>query len=177
MIWPVFATHDDPVARLVQLEVGLPHQDTQGDGIKTPEDTRRYKLAQVKLRYHQARFRADVMRAYRNRCAVCSLKEPELLEASHIVRDVDPQGIAAVVNGIALCAIHHRAYDRNLMGIDPGGDVHISQRLLDEIDGPMLGQGIQHFHGAAILRPRRSQDQPDPERLAVRFEEFERIAA
>jgi putative restriction endonuclease len=177
VVWPVFITNDDPTSRMVLLEVGLPIRDTTGEGLQTPVDTRRYKLAQVARRYHQAQFRREVMRAYRNRCAVCSLREPELLEASHIVRDTEPAGIAAVVNGIALCAIHHLAYDRNLLGIDPGGLVHIGARLLNEEDGPMLGQGIQSFHGAAILRPRRPQDQPDPERLALRFGEFEHAAA
>jgi predicted restriction endonuclease len=39
-----------------------------------------------------------------------------------------PEGIAAVVNGLALCAIHHLAFDRNLLGIDPGAVVHIADR-------------------------------------------------
>ena len=86
-------------------------------------------------------------------------------------------GLPVVVNGIALCAIHHLAYDRNLMGIDPGGLVHIGRRLLEEEDGPMLGQGLQRFHGASILRPSRSDEQPDPARLEIRYAEFEQAAA
>jgi putative restriction endonuclease len=61
----------------------------------------------------------------------------------HIVPDVETAGIAAVVNGLALCAIHHLAFDRNLLGIDPDGVVHIAGRLLREIDGPMLQTGLQ----------------------------------
>jgi putative restriction endonuclease len=174
---PMFVTEDDPAAGLVLLEFGLPFSDTQGNGIQSSEDARRYEFALVRRRYHQVRFRRDVLNAYGNKCAVCSLREVDLLEASHIVRDADEAGIAAVINGIALCAIHHRAYDRNLMGIDPRGGVHIRERLLQEIDGPMLGNGLQHFHGAAILQPSRSADRPDPERLEVRFEEFEAAAA
>ena len=67
------------------------------------------------MRLHQQRFKIDVMRAYRERCAICSLRERVLLQAAHIVPDPEPQGIAAVVNGLALCAIHHLAYDRNLL--------------------------------------------------------------
>jgi putative restriction endonuclease len=96
-------------------------------------------------------------------------------EPSHTARRplIDQQGgIAAVVNGLALCAIHHLAYDRNLMGIDPEGIVHIRRRLREESDGPMLREGLQGFHGAAILRPRRPIDQPDPARLGLRFERF-----
>ncbi|MFN8159731.1 MAG: HNH endonuclease [Solirubrobacterales bacterium] len=127
---PVFVTDDDPAARLVSLRVGLRHADMQGDGIVSSLDARRYRFAEVRQRYHQARFRRDVLWAYRHRCAVCSLKRRELIEASHIVRDADPAGIAAVVNGIALCAIHHLAYDRNLLGIDPSSLIHIGPQLL-----------------------------------------------
>lgn len=65
-----------------------------------------------------------------------------------------PEGVAAVVNSLALCAIHHLAYDRNLMGIDPDGVVRIARRLRDERDGPMLREGLQHFHGRGIELPR-----------------------
>jgi len=74
-------------------------------------------------------------------CAVCQLRERSLVQAAHIIEDPDPDGIAAVVNGIALCAMHHLAYDRNLMGIDPSGIVHIGKRLRDTADGPMLREG------------------------------------
>jgi putative restriction endonuclease len=146
--------------------------DTRGEGIGSEEDTRKYALSMVRRRYHQARFRRDVLHAYRERCAVCALRETELIEASHIIRDPDPEGLPTVVNGIALCAIHHVAYDRNLMGIDPSGLVHISRRLLRGADGPMLRTGLQGFHGLQISQPVRAIDRPDPQRLAVRFAEF-----
>jgi putative restriction endonuclease len=95
-----------------------------------------------------------------------------LVQAAHIVDDPEPEGIAAVVNGLALCAIHHLAYDRNLLGIDPGGVVHIAKRLLEERDGPMLREGLQGFHGSAIHLPSRIDDRPDPVRLEARFERF-----
>lgn len=175
-IAPVFVTEDDPASGMVVLGVGLRHADVQGEGIVSSENARRYRFAEVRRRYHQARFRRDVLHAYRSRCAICALREPELIEASHIIRDTDPRGVAAVVNGIALCAIHHLAYDRNLLGIDPGGVVHIGRRLLEESDGPMLRGGLQKFHGAAILQPRRVRDRPNPERLEIRFAEFEQVA-
>jgi hypothetical protein len=37
----------------------------------------------------------------------------------------------------------------------------------------MLTAGLQGFHGATILQPRATEHRPDPERLAVRFAEFE----
>ena len=176
VVSPVFVTADDPAARMVSLEVGLPAKDTRGEGLISSDDARQYQLGTVRRRYHQARFRRDVLRAYGGRCAVCALRESSLVEASHIVRDVDPDGIAAVINGIALCAMHHLAYDRNLLGIDPGGVVHIGERLLHEHDGPMLRAGLQGFHGSPITQPRRVAQRPDPQRLALRYEEFRATA-
>ncbi|MFP5378429.1 MAG: HNH endonuclease [Vicinamibacteria bacterium] len=88
-----------------------------------------------------------VLRAYTTRCAACRLRDATLLQAAHIIDDSDSRGVATVVNGIALCAIHQLAYDRNLFGIDFGG---VGRRLLHEIDGPMLRSGLPKFHGAAI---------------------------
>jgi putative restriction endonuclease len=173
---PVVITAVDRLRRLVEFEAALPVMDTTDAGVVSSEDARRYATREALYRLHQHRFRGAVLRAYRTRCAVCSLREAALLQAAHIVDDRDPLGHATVVNGVALCAIHHLAYDRNLMGIDPEGVVHISQRLLDEVDGPMLANGIQHFHGAAILQPARPDERPDPGRLAQRFAHFSEAA-
>lgn len=173
---PMFITAVDVAARTVALEAGLPIADTTPAGLVSDEETRRYATREAAFRLHQQRFRAAVLRAYRTRCTICSLKEAALLQAAHIVEDRDEAGIASVPNGLALCAIHHLAYDRNLMGIDPDGVVHIHERLLHEIDGPMLKNGLQHFHGAHILEPARIDDRPDKDRLATRFESFRAAA-
>jgi putative restriction endonuclease len=176
VVAPVFITAVDRRERMVEFEAALPAIDTTEAGLVSAPDLRRYATREALVRLHQHRFRAAVLRAYTHRCAVCSLREAGLLQAAHIIEDRDPRSSATVVNGISLCAIHHLAYDRNLMGIDPGGLVHIARRLLDEIDGPMLRSGIQGFHGAAILQPRRPAERPDPERLQLRFEQFQAAA-
>jgi len=173
---PMFVTAIDPQTRTAALESGLPVADTTPAGLVSDEVTRRYATREAAYRLHQHHFRRVVLRAYRTRCTICSLKEASLLQAAHIVEDRDPLGGATVVNGLALCAIHHLAYDRNLVGIDPDGVVHIHARLLDEIDGPMLKNGLQHFHGARILQPPRREERPDRERLALRFDAFRRAA-
>lgn len=180
MYWtsaPMFVVSDDPGARAVVLQAALPMQDMTPAGLISTQDVRAYATVDAKRRLHQQKFRVDVLRAYRSQCAICRLREAVLVEAAHIVSDVHPEGIAAVINGIALCAIHHLAYDRNLLGIDPKGVVHISERLLHEHDGPMLKSGLQGFHGAAINQPRRPENRPDPMRLEMRFAEFVAAAA
>jgi putative restriction endonuclease len=176
VIAPVFVRVNDPGSRMVLLETGLQGIDTQPGGPVSTLDMRRYALREVRIRLHQQRFRQEVLRAYRQRCTICSLRQRELVQAAHIVSDPSPEGVATVANGLALCAIHHLAYDRNLLGIDPGGVVHIARRLRDEQDGPMLREGLQGFHGAAIRKPRLVAEHPDPERLGIRFAGFESAA-
>jgi putative restriction endonuclease len=177
VVAPMFVAADDAGARSVVLEPGLPAQDMGVDGIVSGVDVRAYAVTDTRVRLHQQRFKVDVMRAYRGRCAICSLRERALVQAAHIVADVEPEGIAAVVNGLALCAIHHLAFDRNLLGIDPDGVVHIATRLLHEQDGPMLKMGLQGFHNERIYVPRRAADRPDRGRLEQRFEGFVIAAA
>lgn len=173
---PAFVVHVDEDKELVELQAGLPIADTTPAGIVSDDDVRRYATREALFRLHQHRFRTAVIRAYTTRCAVCRLREASLLEAAHIIDDRGPQGVATVVNGISLCAIHHLAYDRNLLGIDPTGVVHIARRLLDEVDGPMLQSGLQGFHGTPMLQPSRRDERPDPERLEMRFEQFSLVA-
>ena len=177
VVAPMFVTADDPAARVVVLEQGLPVQDMQPGGLVSAADVRAYATREARYRLHQQRFKLDVMRAYRHRCAICRLRERELVQAAHIVPDSEPEGIAAVVNGLALCAIHHLAFDRNLLGVDPDGVIHIARRLLRETDGPMLSSGLQGFHGERLALPKDPRDRPDPERLERRFEWFIDAAA
>jgi putative restriction endonuclease len=172
VIEPVFVIAVNRAERRVELQAALPIADTTEAGLVSDEDLRRYATREAAVRLHQHRFRAAVLSAYSNRCAICRLREAALLQAAHIIDDHDPLGAATVVNGISLCAIHHLAYDRNLLGIAPDGVVHIAKRLLDEIDGPMLKAGLQGFHHATILQPRRPQQRPDPSRLELRFAQF-----
>ena len=78
----MFVTADDPGARAVILEPGLPVQDMQPGGLVSAPDVRAYATREARLRLHQQRFKLDVMRAYRHRCAICTLRERELVQAA-----------------------------------------------------------------------------------------------
>lgn len=109
--------------------------------------------------------------AYRDRCAICRLREVRLLDAAHIVGDAEEVGEPVVSNGLSLCSIHHRAFDQDLVAVAPNLSVHVSRRLLDEEDGPMLDV-LKAFHGSTIDAPTKRVWRPDPDRLAARFERF-----
>jgi putative restriction endonuclease len=94
-----------------------------------------------------------------------------LLDAAHIVGDLEERGDAVVSNGLSLCSIHHRAFDEDLVGISPDYEVRVSSRLLEDEDGPML-ELLKGFHGEALQVPRTVAQRPDRERLADRYERF-----
>jgi putative restriction endonuclease len=132
---------------------------------------RRYAVRDMRVRVHQARFRGRVIPAYTSQCAICRLKEIRLLDAAHIVSDADVLGEPSITNGLSLCAIHHRAFDQNLVAVTPKYEVAVSRRLLDDDDGPMLDL-LKGFHGTSIHVPTRRTWRPDPERLALRYDRF-----
>lgn len=66
----------------------------------------------------QAKFRQNVLKAYNNNCAVCNIKDKNLLRAAHII-DVKYGGDDEINNGICLCINHEIAFDRGLLQILP----------------------------------------------------------
>jgi hypothetical protein len=52
----------------------------------------------------------------------------------------------------------------------------VSDRVLDLHDGPFLELGLKGIVGQVIQLPRRNEDHPDRDRLALRFEEFKKSA-
>jgi putative restriction endonuclease len=173
-IVPAFIGGWDRESRRAHIAFGLPDQTLFAP--PTTEIERRYALRAVKQRLHQASFREAVIGAYRGRCALSGLPEPMLLDAAHIVEDRDELlGQPVVRNGIPLSKIHHAAFDAHLIGIDPDYRLHVSERLLGQKDGPML-EAIKGLDGGLLRPPKRAQDCPDRDRLALRFERFKAAA-
>ncbi|BDZ60444.1 hypothetical protein Lsed01_01643 [Demequina sediminis] len=127
----------------------------------------------VDRRLHQPRFRAIVMAAYESSCSICGLPEATLLDAAHIRGDKDPNGQPVVENGLALCSIHHRAYDNKYVGIDEDLRLHVRPDVLEVSDGPVWEHALQRLPGQTLaVVPRRRNDRPDPYRLGLTFKEF-----
>jgi putative restriction endonuclease len=81
------------------------------------EIRRAYITSSVRQRLHQRGFRERVLYAYREQCACCKLRHHELLDAAHIIADRLTEGVPEVRNGIALCKLHHAAFDKYFLGI------------------------------------------------------------
>jgi putative restriction endonuclease len=177
--WPVFVVGDDPLGltfsvsvddrRTLQLPSPVAVEESE-----TPA-RRRYITRAVVQRLHQQDFRARVLRAYQSCCAVCRLRHEELLDAAHILPDHHPLGEPQVSNGLALCKIHHAAFDQQFLGIRPDLVVEIRSDLLKEKDGPMLRHGLQELHGQPLLVvPRSKGSRPNPVHLEERYLLFQR---
>jgi len=103
---------------------------------------------------------------------MCKLHHEELLDAAHIIPDSEEDGLPIVENGLSLCKIHHAAYDKNIIGIDPDYNIKVREDILSEVDGPMLKYGLQSLDGRKIILPNREIDFPNRDRLDRRYREF-----
>jgi putative restriction endonuclease len=173
--WPVYVVADEPHALRFQVTVDDAHYMSHGlqavaEG--NEEARREYITVTTRQRLHQRSFRVRVLRAHHERCALCRLRRQQLLDAAHIIPDIDPLGVPVVQNGLALCKLHHAAFDQNLIGIRPDLVVQVRPDVLKETDGPMLVHGLQRFHGRRILVPRRSEEQPRQDLLEERYRRF-----
>jgi putative restriction endonuclease len=179
--YPVFVVADDPAALMFSMQVDdlgtTLDAAIGGESIaEDPEPRRAYVTATFRRRLHQVAFRERVIRAYQERCALCRLRHHQLLDAAHITPDRDPEGEPVVSNGVALCKLHHAAFDGFFFTIRPDYVIQVRDSILAETDGPMLVVGLQQIHGQSIHLPRHTADRPDPARLQRRLEEFLRLA-
>jgi putative restriction endonuclease len=176
-LYPCYVVEENLAARRVLVAPGrMTGQLDEREPVLLEDPLeRRYSVREARVRLHQARFRGRVLVAYSSRCAICRLKETRLLDAAHIVGDLEEKGEPRVANGLSLCSIHHRAFDQDLVGVAPNYRVHVSQRLLTEDDGPMLDL-LKGFHQQTIEVPSRRAWKPNPEALARRFERFNTLS-
>jgi len=177
-VWPVFIVHDDPANLAFKVAVDATISIAEGIGFDSSllqedaEPRRAYITATVRQRLHQRVFREQVLRAYKEQCACCRLKRLELLDAAHIIGDSEPEGIPAVRNGLALCKLHHAAFDSYLFGIRPDYYIEVRKDVMRETDGPMLIHGLQEMNNRKIVLPTPLKLSPDTKLLEQRFEEY-----
>jgi len=175
--WPVLIVGDEPEALSFSVAVeDAAHlslvSEPRMEVAEGAAARREYVTTLARRRLHQRAFRERVLAAYRHQCALCRLKHDELLDAAHIIPDAEPEGEPVISNGLALCRLHHTAFDRFFIGVRPDYTVHVRPDLLEEEDGPTLEHAIQGLHGVRISLPRRRVDLPSVELLAHRYERF-----
>lgn len=176
-LYPWYVDEDDPVEGEVHVTPGqVVSLGLSGVAARIDDPLeRQYVFRTTRVRVHQDQFRRLVLPPYDTRCAMCALREERLLDAAHITGDAEETGEPVVSNGLSLCSIHHRAFDRDLVGVTPDYEIRVSRSLLDDDDGPMLDL-LKGFHLQRIYVPTQRSARPDRDRLAARFERFSAAA-
>ncbi|MBZ9613177.1 HNH endonuclease [Rheinheimera maricola] len=113
------------------------------------------KLAEVTVRIGQQFFRNAVLSAYNQRCCISGLASPKLLVASHIVPwSQDEANRLNPHNGLALSALHDKAFDLGIITVDGDYRVVVSSQVTDATDAFFMS-AIASFHGKRIALPEK----------------------
>ncbi len=169
--WPVYVIGDDPQGLTFTILTEDPSDVVSTDAV-ADAPRRAYLAILMTRRLHQSLFRVRVLDAYDETCAVCRLRHQELLDAAHILPDKHPLAEPVVPNGLALCKLHHSAFDADILGVRPDLTIEVRHDVLREADGPMLKHGLQEFDGQTISVPRQKVLRPNTDFLAERYERF-----
>jgi putative restriction endonuclease len=109
-------------------------------------------------------FSRRVLTAYDHRCAMCDV-QLRLLQGAHILPVGEIGSTDDTANGIALCALHHLAYDHSLVTFDKGFKTHVNAGMISSLKAEHMAGGLNKFRGAIrpiISAPPSKGDRPNP---------------
>lgn len=173
MVWLEFADKWDALVRESQrllTSLGITSQDEQTPDepeFLLPTGTTERPVVGVQ-RVYQDFFRRAILASYDFTCCVCGADLPMLLIASHIIPwAVDKQNRVNPENGLCLCVLHDRAYDRGLLAVNDQMVIVIS-REARKSRSEFVRRTIVEFSDKSLHTPRRFF--PRPEFLKWHFE-------
>jgi putative restriction endonuclease len=136
---------------------------------KESEFVRRYDLVQTIRAYRDSQFRPAVLQAFAHKCAVCAC-DLNLVDAAHIIPVSHPQSSDEVTNGLALCRLHHAAYDNGLLGVQSSYQIVINPDAVSRLETLKLHTAFEDFKGRLperIRLPASIEARPTPANLIV----------
>lgn len=167
---PLHNSEDDARAAVDLAEAGPEEERNFLDESQTDiQAARRYDLVQTMRAYRDSQFRPAVLRAYAYRCAVCGCAL-KLVDAAHIVPVSYPDSTDEVTNGLALCRLHHGAYDNGLLGVQSDYRVIVNPESEGRLAELHLATGLEEFKGRLperITLPAVIETRPAPQRLII----------
>ena len=118
------------------------------------------------LQSRDPKFRENVLKAYHYKCAVCGFDvklrhQPVALEASHI-KWHRAGGPDTEVNGLALCSLHHKLFDRGVFTLSTQLEVLVSEYANGSVG---FEEWLMKFHGRKINFPQRRSYYPEMESI------------
>lgn len=108
------------------------------------------------------KFRDRVLRAYEYRCGVCGFDvriQDTLvaLEAAHI-KWHQAGGPDSEENGIALCSLHHKLFDRGAFTVSSGREVLVSEQVTGSVG---VNEWLLQHHGTGLVGPQSDSYLPE----------------
>lgn len=134
-----------------QLSVPTPSLVDQRPQI--PQGPTEAQLARP-MRLVQSFFRRSVLASYGYRCSFCGLDVRALLNASHIIPwNVSEELRADPRNGLCLCVLHDRAFDRGLVSVGTDNRLIVSKRMQKINPAPVHRVAFLDLDGQRINLP------------------------
>lgn len=108
------------------------------------------------------KFRENILKAYEYRCAVCGFDvrlglQPVALEAAHI-KWHQAGGPDVEVNGLALCSLHHKLFDRGAFTLSDELEILVSENAHGSAG---FQEWLMRFHGEKLNFPQRQTYYPN----------------
>jgi putative restriction endonuclease len=118
----------------------------------------------VKVRVNQNFFRSTILASYNSTCCITGLHNPEILIAGHIKPwGLDEKNRLNPRNGIALNALHDKAFETGLITILPNYKIKISTLLKKQSSNTSVKEYFLKYENEEIILP--SKFLPDPDFL------------
>tara|TARA_R110000744_G_scaffold380442_1_gene501231 strand:- start:252 stop:1025 length:774 start_codon:yes stop_codon:yes gene_type:complete len=118
----------------------------------------------VKVRVNQSFFRSSILASYNNTCCITGINQPEFLIAGHIKSwSEDEKNRLNPRNGIAINALHDKAFENGLITITPDFRIKISETLLKNKNTKSIEDYFLKYDNKEIILP--SKFLPDEEFL------------
>jgi hypothetical protein len=164
LIWEEFNADWEGLALQSQAVMSEFHIHTEAEEAIERDFAETETTRSVRVRLVQRFFREAVLSSYDYTCAMCHLKILSLLNASHIIPwSKNREKRANPRNGLCLCALHDRAFDRGLVTIDDDSQILVSSRLKLKKSCLVHRAAFESLDGKPLLMPHKFK--PDPEAI------------
>jgi len=132
----------------------------------TPRE-RRHLVSTVTRKSRNAKFAEGINRVY-DRCAICGFQYGNTLEAAHIVPVSDPESTDTYDNGMGLCPLCHKLYDKGYVLVNGEYEIGLNPRYRKTFQAQDKAGSLDDLADRLrhrLLLPEDETYWPSPERL------------
>lgn len=154
---------------LAVLDTVAQHPEINEEDIQIVNNERRTTLVSVRKKLREMSFKNRILTAYSFQCAVCGL-QLKLVDAAHIIPVNHEHSTDETQNGLALCALHHRAYDQALITVAKDYSILLNEKRVAYLQSIKQDAGLDNFARhlrPIILLPPAVSDRPHAEYITI----------